>query len=123
MPPVASSPSSEKSYRLAIFPTAFRQDGHLVKSNVHSSIRGFAPNLSKKSTRTPKPSVINLAEESTEELLWDRTEPNPEQVLKKSRKHQVNVVLMHYIYFRKGQGLANGWGIDFLMPNIQMLII
>lgn len=123
MAPVAIAPSSANSYRLAIFPTAFRQDGHMVKSNVNSSIRDFAPHLSKTSTRTPKPSVRNLAEELPEESLWNRKEPNTEQVLKEARKHQVDVVLMYYIYFRKGQGLANGWGTDFIMPNIKTFFV
>ncbi|MCP4693289.1 MAG: hypothetical protein GY859_34930 [Desulfobacterales bacterium] len=113
----------KKGRRLVVFPPALRQDAWVLRSLIKSTIHGISDTLEAQSVRERGFEVDNQVNEKFDNSVWNNKTPDAEKVAQVAKRMNYDVVLMHCVYFRKGQGLANGWGVDLINPDIRTFVV
>ena len=115
--------ASKQDYKLAVFPVTLGRDADVINYFIKTAIRDSVTDFVEKSKRRPRPVLTDLIEKRMDPPLWSDKDLNTSQVISLGRKLGFDAVLVHYVSFDEGQGLVNGWGVDFHRPNIRVCLV
>ncbi len=108
-------------YKIGVFPPVLRRDADMLADQIESAIKTNIKKWIAQSQMQSEPDYVILPPQTA--TLWASGKPVVDSIVNIGRQMQLDGALLYYISFQAGQGLANGWGVDFINADIRVYLI